>query len=152
MDRQKESVIEHLMLRIIGSDDSNFNYYLKECLIRLPLRDLKAITYERNVHILKTAANTVLSINPLLYDPGKGDKVLVVFVTNFWKCPAHQIMYIIAHEFAHVYLGHYDRTRWAGDASEVEADEQVTKWGFEEEWKRSRFEYNNTMSKSHVEP
>jgi hypothetical protein len=152
MDLQKESIIDHLMERIIGFKDSIFTHYLKECLMRLPIKDLKAIIYEKDIHILQTHANTVLSIDPLLYDSGKGDKVLVVFVTNFWKCPAHQIMYIIAHEFAHVYLGHYDKSRWAWETGEIEANEQVKKWGFEEEWKRSRFEYNNTMSKSHVEP
>ena len=64
--------------------------------------------------------------------------MLVVFVTNFSKCPAHEIMYIIAHEFAHVFLNHYVKARFMGADSEVEADEQLKKWGFEEELKREQ--------------
>jgi hypothetical protein len=150
MDPEKEYIVDHLIQRIIGSDDFNFKYYFRECLMRLPLRDLKAITYEKNIHILKSTANTVLSIDPLLYDPGKGDRVLIVFVTNFSKCPSHEIMYIIAHEFAHVYLGHYDRSQWAGHKSELEADDQVKKWGFEEELKKSSFDYTYRDSGSKV--
>ena len=139
---KKESLIDHLVQRIIGSDDFNFTYYLKECLMRLPEADLKAVAYDKDIYILKTTANTVLGLDPLLYTKtGKGDKVLVVFVTNFSKCPAHQIMYIIAHEFAHVLLGHYTKGVFMGPASETEADEQLTKWGFEEELKRDKLEF-----------
>ena len=138
MDLQKESLIDQMVQRIIGSDDFNFIYYLRECLMRIPLNDLKSITYDRDVHILKTTANTVLDLDPLFYNRGKGDKVLVVFVTNFGKCPPHEIMYIIAHEFAHVYLGHYDKARFAGEQSETEVDDQLKKWGFQEELERER--------------
>jgi len=150
MDFQKESIIDHLMERIFGFKDSIFVHYLKECLMRLPVKDLKTIIYEKNIHILQTHANTVFSIDPLLYDPGKGDRVLVVFVTNFYKCSPHEIMYIIAHEFAHVYLGHYDKSRWAWETGEIEANEQVKKWGFEEEFERSRLHHTHIHGKSQV--
>jgi hypothetical protein len=139
---RKESLIDHLAQRIIGSDDFNFTYYLKECLMRLPETDLKAVAYDKDIYVLKTTANTVLGLDPLLYTKaGKGDKVLVIFVTNFSKCPAHEIMYIIAHEFAHVFLGHYTKSLFTGTASEIKADEQLKKWGFEEELQREQFQF-----------
>jgi hypothetical protein len=138
MPLQKEFIVDQVVKKIVGMDDFNFTYYLRECLMRLPIRDLKSIAYEKNLHILKTTANTVLDLKPLLYASGKGDNVLVVFVTNFSKCPPHEIMYIIAHEFAHVCLGHYDKARYVGEESEVEADDLLMKWGFEEELRREK--------------
>lgn len=138
---RKESIIDHLLLRIVHSDDYNFRYYLKECLIRLPLEDLRAVAYDRNIHVMNSRGNTVLGLDPIFYDPGKGDRVLVVLVVNFSKCEPHEIIYIIAHEFAHVFLGHYDRTKWKDEESELEADRQVIKWGFERELKRSNSHY-----------
>jgi len=140
MSSEKELMIDHMVRKIVGTDDFNFTYYLRECLMRLPDHDLKGIAYERNVHILKTTANTVLDLRPILYAAGKGDNVLVVFVTNFSRCPPHEVMYIIAHEFAHVYLGHYDETRYMGEQSEAEADDLLLKWGFEEELRRWRID------------
>lgn len=148
MPLQREFIIDQVVKKIVGTDDFNFTYYLRECLMRLPVRDLKGIAYERNVHILKTTANTVLDLRPLLYAGGKGDNVLVVFVTNFSKCPPHEIMYIIAHEFAHVCLGHYDKARYAGEESETEADDLLLKWGFEEELRREKA-YNISHFISH---
>ncbi len=133
MNPEKELLIDQMTDRIIGSDDFNFIYYLRECLMRIPFRDLKSIVYEKNVHILKTTGNTVLGLDSLFYAPGRGDRALVVFVTNFSKCPPHEIMYIIAHEFAHLYLGHYDKNRFAGQESEIQADDRLRMWGFEEE-------------------
>jgi hypothetical protein len=138
---RKESIIDHLLLRIVHSDDYNFRYYLKECLLRLPVEDLRAIAYDRNIHLVNSVSNTVLHLDPILYDPGKGDRVLVVFVVNFSKCEPHEILYVIAHEFAHVFLGHYDMTKWKGEASELEADRQVIKWGFERELRRTDSRY-----------
>ncbi len=60
MMADREAIFDHLMARIIGSDDYNFRYYLKECLKRLPLDDLRTIAYERNVHILVTMGNAVV--------------------------------------------------------------------------------------------
>lgn len=137
----QESIIDHLLLRIIHCDDYNFRYYLKECLIRLPVEDLRAIAYERNIHLVSSMSNTVVHLDPVIFDPGKGDRVLVIFTVNFSKCEPHQLVYVIAHEFAHVYLGHYDRRQWKGKASEEEADRQVIKWGFERELRRSRSSY-----------
>ncbi len=67
--------------------------------------------------------------------------VLVVFVTNFSMQESHEILYTIAHEFAHVFLGHYDRTKWRGEQSEIEADRQVIKWGLERELRASPSAY-----------
>ena len=138
MNPGKELLIDQMTYRIMGSDDFNFTYYLRECLMRIPLRDLKSIVYDKDVHILKTTGSTVLGLDPLFYSPGKGDRVLVIFVGNFSKCPPHEIMYVIAHEFAHLYLGHYDKNRFAGQESEAQADDQLRTWGFEEELKRQQ--------------
>jgi Zn-dependent protease with chaperone function len=137
----KEAIFDHLAARIIGADDYNFRYYLKECVERLPLEDLRVIAYERNVHILVTAGNAVVGLEQVLYDQGKGDMVLVVFTTNFSKKAPHEVLYIIAHEFAHVFLGHYDRTKWRGGEGEAEADRQVIRWGLERELKASPSAY-----------
>ena len=50
----KEAIIGHLMQRIVGMNDLIFRGYLDECLMRLPVKDLKSIVYERNIHILQT--------------------------------------------------------------------------------------------------
>jgi hypothetical protein len=132
----KESIIDHLLLRIVHSDNYNFRYYLRECLLRLPIEDLKAIAYERNIHLINSTGNTVLHLDPIIYDPGIGDRVLAVFVINFSRYQPHEILYTIAHEFAHVFLGHYDRAKWKGGESELQADRQVIAWGFENELRR----------------
>ena len=139
--QDKEAIFDYLASRIIGTDDYNFRHYLKECVGRLPLEDLRAVAYERNVHILVTAGNAVIGLDRVLYDQGKGDMVLVVFTSNFSKMPAHEIVYIIAHEFAHVFLGHYDSSKWRGKHGEAEADRQVIKWGLERELKESASAY-----------
>jgi Zn-dependent protease with chaperone function len=133
--------VDDLLLRVLQTDDYNFRFYLRECLTRLPFADLRKIVYEKNVHLLVTTQNSVVSANAILYDPGKGEQVLVVFTTNFSKCEPHEILYIIAHEFAHVFLGHHDKTIWRGHQSEIEADRQVIEWGFEGELRRTYFNY-----------
>jgi hypothetical protein len=35
--RDKEAIFDHVMASIVGSNDYNFRYYLKECLKRPPL-------------------------------------------------------------------------------------------------------------------
>jgi hypothetical protein len=142
---EKKMVMDHLLLRLLGTDDYNFRFYLRECLARFPLADLKSIVYEKNLHVVATMQNAVVSAEPVLYDAGKGDRVLIVFATNFSKCKPHETLYIIAHEFAHVFLGHYDRANWKGEESEVEADRQVVKWGFERELRESGFSYLKTL-------
>lgn len=137
----KESIIDHLLRRIIGSSSFNFKFHLKECLMYLPEEDLRRIVYERNVHILATTANTVMNLDPVLYDAGIGHPVLVVFTADFDKCAPHEIIYTIAHEFAHVFLDHYLPARWRGRESEVEADRQVVKWGFERQLRQTSSNY-----------
>ena len=139
--REKEALIDYLISRIVLSDDYNLRYYLKECLLRLPFEDLKAIAYEKSIHIVNSTMNTVLHLDPIIYDPGKGDRVLVIFTMNFSTSPRHEILYVIAHEFAHVFLGHYDRSKWKNEESELEADRQVVKWGFEGELRKSDSRY-----------
>ncbi len=133
----KEPVVDLLLSRIVHSDNYNFRHYLKECLLRLPFEDLKSIGYETNIHLVNSTGNTVLHLDPIIYDSGKGDKVLVIFVMNFSRASRSEILYTIAHELAHVFLGHYDRGKWKGEESELEADGQVIKWGFEAELKGS---------------
>jgi len=137
----KTSIADYLLQRIIGSSSHNFKYHLKECLMRLPEEDLRAIAYERNVHVLAASTNAVVTLEPVLYDPGKGDLVLVVFTTDFDKCPAHEIVYTIAHEFAHVFLDHFRRASWHGHESEIEADRQVVAWGFERQLRQTPSNY-----------
>ncbi len=138
---EKNLIIDHLLLRLLGCDDYNFRLYIRECLARLPLADLREIVYGRNVHVVVALRNAVIDAEPVLYDPGKGDRVLVVFVTNFSKCTPSEMLYTIAHEFAHVFLRHYDRTNWRGEDSEIAADRQVIEWGFEWELREAGFSY-----------
>ncbi len=49
----KTSIADYLLQRIIGSSSYNFKYHLKECLMHLPEEDLRAIAYERNVHVAR---------------------------------------------------------------------------------------------------
>jgi hypothetical protein len=125
MPLQKESIIDRVVKKIAGTDDFNFTHYLRECLMRSPARDPKGIAYERNVHMLKMTANTVLDLGP--FTSAKGDNVPVVFVTNFSKCPPHETMHTIAHEFAHVCLAYYDKARLYGEESEAESDDLLLK-------------------------
>ncbi len=138
---EREAIFDYLMARVIGSDDYNFRYYLKDVVTRLPLEDLKSMAYEKNLHILVTSGNTVVGLDPILYDPGKGDMALMVFVSNFSKRQPHEILYILAHEFAHLFLGHYRRALWKGEESEIEADRQVIRWGLERELRASSSAY-----------
>ncbi len=138
---EKKLIIDHLLLRLLGCDDYNFRFYLRECLCRLPVGDLRTIVYERDVHVLVTRGNTVIDPDPILFDRGRGDRVLVVFVTNFSRSTPSEMLYTIAHEFAHVFLRHYDRANWRGYESELEADRQVVAWGFERELREAGFSY-----------
>ncbi len=138
---EREILTEYLVNRILVSDDYNFQFYLRECIEDLPWEDLKVIAYERNLHFVVTAKNTVVSMKPILYDHGKGEMVLVVFAVSFAKLRTHEIRYVIAHELAHVFLGHYDRANWNGEESERDADRQVMTWGLEREVRQTPFSY-----------
>jgi hypothetical protein len=138
---EREILTDYLLGRIVVSDDYNFRFYLQECIMVLPWDDLKTIAYERNINFIATTKSTAISLEPILYNQGKGDMVLVVFVANFSKLPPHEIRYIIAHELAHVFLGHYNRNHWRGEESERDADRQVIAWGLEEELKQAGCNY-----------
>ncbi len=55
------------------------------------------------------------------------------------KSSPDEITYTIAHEFAHVYLGHPHLTQSID--IEIEADKQAIKWGFEEELRNAGSSY-----------
>jgi hypothetical protein len=63
----------------------------------------------------------------------------MMFVSDLCGHPLDEILYTIAHEFAHIYLG--NSTYIDNSEMEIEADKQVIKWGFEKELKLSSQSY-----------
>ncbi|MFQ5735392.1 MAG: hypothetical protein ACE5GY_00840 [Thermodesulfobacteriota bacterium] len=143
VDRRDE--IDH---NIFGNElsevyDERLRGYVLETLNRLPEEDLDTLLYNRVIRIIQPVVNTVIELNDLnlsLRDE-KGRITLVVFRSELCDKPSAEITYVIAHEFAHVFLGHATNQINVDEGCETEADTQVIKWGFEEELRETPYNY-----------
>ena len=147
MDEQTDRC-EEIMASLFDHDlsavyDERLRGAIAETLNRLPEEDLDYLLFERVLRIVQPIVNTVIELNDLnlsLRD-STGRIMLMAFESALCDRPPHEITYIIAHEFAHVFLGHATNIAEQSAECEVEADEQVIEWGFEEELKKSPFNY-----------
>ncbi len=117
--------------------------HVVDTLNRLPEEDLNVLLFDKVIRIMQPVVNTVIELNDLnlsLRD-ASGRITLVVFHSLLCEKPPAEITYIIAHEFAHVFLGHATNQINVDKGCEKEADRLVLKWGFEEELKASPFNY-----------
>ena len=142
-DRREEiltSLFDHDLSAVY---DERLRSAIAETLNRLPEEDLDDLLFEKVLRIVQPIVNTVIELNDLnlsLRDSA-GRIMLMAFESTLCDRPAHEQTYIIAHEFAHVFLGHATNQAEQSTECEIEADEQVIQWGFEEELKGSAFNY-----------
>jgi hypothetical protein len=123
--------------------DERLRGAIAETLNRLPEEDLDHLLFEKVLRVIQPIVNTVIELNDLnlsLRD-STGKIMLMAFESALCDRPAHETTYIIAHEFAHVFLGHATNRTPLNTECEIEADELVIRWGFEEELKKSPFNY-----------
>jgi hypothetical protein len=123
--------------------DERLRACIADTLNRLPEADLDRLLFEKVIRIIQPVVNTVIELNDLnlsLRDEC-GRIMLVAFESKLCDRPPHETTYIIAHEFAHVFLGHATNKMRMDEQCEILADEQVIKWGFEEELEGSSFNY-----------
>lgn len=123
----------------IGCHDSELIKYVKLFLTRLPNDAYNFFIYEIDLLIIQPQVNT---IDRYIIDNGTKEIKFVLFVTDLCKSSKDEIIYTIAHEFAHLYLGHDGVNKSALDGSqEIKADQLVEEWGFGNEMKNSSWSY-----------
>lgn len=123
--------------------DERLRGYVADTLNRLPEEDLDYLLYTKVIRIIQPVSNTVIELNELnlsLKDDS-GKIILVAFESRLCDRGPVETTYIIAHEFAHIFLGHATNETRVDERCEIMADEQVLKWGFEEELTGSPFNY-----------
>lgn len=118
-------------------DDRLGFWWIPFVLSRLPDEDLNYLLYELNIDVVQVCANTVFKARHF----NNSETVYVCFESGLCDFSQSKIIYIIAHEFAHAFLGHSATDPDITKECEIQADEQVIKWGFEKELKRSRMSY-----------
>lgn len=123
--------------------DERLRDHIANTLNRLPEQDLDYLLYNRVLRVLQPVVNTVIELNELNLSmrDEKGRITLLVFHSGLCDRPDAEITYTIAHEFAHVFLGHATNDIDADAACEELADRKVIEWGFEEELKCTPYNY-----------
>jgi hypothetical protein len=131
---EREEYYYQFTKRIILPCDSNFPHCLRAFIERLPIDDLEELAYDRNIILIQPYGNSFMRLD-LENNRFMRELVIIFFTSNLCTLPMHEILYTIAHEFAHVFLKHPE---WVDrrDDIEIEADKQVIKCGFEEELKK----------------
>ncbi len=143
IDRREEIIASLFDHDLSAVYDERLRGAIAEALNKLPEEDLDYLLYEKVLRVIQPIVNTVIELNDLnlsLRD-STGSIMLMAFESTLCDRPADEITYIIAHEFAHVFLGHATNIAAQNEECEVEADELVIRWGFEEELKQSPFNY-----------
>jgi len=121
--------------------DMKMYYWIPYTLSRLPREDLDYIMYDLRAEVTQICFNTVVKLH-FPAQPLEEERIHVCFTSDLCKCSKSKIVYIIAHEFAHAFLGHHSMMSFENPhALEIAADEQVIKWGFEKELKKSGISY-----------
>ena len=143
IDRREEILANLFDHDLSAVYDERLRGAIAETLNKLPEEDLDYLLFEKVLRIVQPIVNTVIELNDLnlsLRD-STGRIMLMAFESNLCDRPPHEMTYIIAHEFAHVFLGHATNRAEQNEECEVEADDLVIRWGFEEELKGSPFNY-----------
>lgn len=124
---------------LIGSPDIRLSNYIEIFLSRLPDDAFDFFLYESLFLVIQIQANTV---DKYIIQKGLNEIKFIIFVSDLCNSPEDEIIYTIAHEFAHLYLGHEGVGGMTHDDSkEIDADNQVVKWGFEKELRSSSWSY-----------
>jgi len=123
--------------------DERIRDHISGTLNRLPERDLDYLLYNRVMRVIQPVVNTVIELNDLNLSmrDEQGRITLLVFHSALCDRPEWEITYTIAHEFAHVFLGHATNDINVDRECEKQADRQVIEWGFEEELKKTPYNY-----------
>lgn len=138
-----EEIEESLFENGISVYDERLKQRIMETLNRLPEEDQDFLLYEKVIRIIQPVANTVIELNGLNLSirDNSGKIVIMAFESGLCDRPPSEVIYFIAHEFAHVFLGHATNQGDSGDECEIKADEQALRWGFGEELRSSSFNY-----------
>ncbi len=142
-DPRREEISRSFFSDDLSVYDERLKSHVADTLLRLLQNDLDKLLYGKVIRIIQPVTNTVIELNDLnlsLRDES-GSITLVAFESGLCDRPRHEITYFIAHEFAHVFLGHATNRAGSGERDEVEADKKVIEWGFEKELKSSSFNY-----------
>jgi len=123
--------------------DERLRDHIANTLNRLPEEDLDYLLYNRVMRVIQPVVNTVIELNELNLSikDEKGRITLLVFHSALCDRPLEEITYTIAHEFAHVFLGHATNDISVDKECEEQADRKVIEWGFEEELKKTPYNY-----------
>lgn len=130
--------IEALMLEIAYPEHEQFRDLLAEVFERVPQEDAEILVEERNIRfILAVSSQSIYFPVPL-----PADYYLLVLESTFCDWPHSEQIYTVAHEMAHAFLDHRPTGSSDpnfGDRRELETDEQVIKWGFENQVRQHGF-------------
>ena len=122
--------------------DPRFDSYLTDVLKRLP-QDAFDFFSAKNLMFIQPPGNSFFE-----FDADLLEHTLLIFTSDLCDESQAVILYTIAHEFAHVYLGHKQLTD--DPYVELEADKQVIAWGFENELRKSGSSYLYGSGKEHL--
>lgn len=123
--------------------DERLRDHIANTLDRLPEQDLDYLLYNRVMRILQPVVSTVIELNDLNLSvrDETGRITLLVFHSDLCDKPLPEITYTIAHEFAHVFLGHATNDINVDKDCERQADRQVIEWGFDDELRKTPYNY-----------
>ena len=137
LDEIKKLIAERMITGAFPCEN-DLEVYLPQVLSRIPEKDLEYLLFELDIVIMQFAANTVIKFETPEEVIGK---TFVAFQSNLTELSKSKRTYIIAHEFAHVFLGHDHGMIERVPEAEIEADNLVIKWGFEKELRESGLSY-----------
>ena len=114
--------------------DLMLHYWVSYVLAFLPEKDLTILIDDLQITVVQICANTVMK-----YSTQNDEEVtFICFTSDLCNLDESKIVYIIAHEFAHAFLGH-DGT--GSCEIELQTDQKVIDWGFEKELRESEISY-----------
>ncbi len=106
--------------------DPRLSEWISVVLSYLPEEERDYFIYDLRIGIIQVYFNTVFKFAAI----ENKDRIFICFTSDLCNLPPSEIIYIIAHEFAHALLNHYI---FATLEMEIQADQQVIDWGFEKE-------------------
>ncbi len=156
-----EEIVQEIHYQVISGGfpmDSKLENYVLYTLAGLPKKDRDYLMYDLGVTVMQFCSNTVMRF-PTKITYNRSDtaeketveeKIYICFVSDVCKQSKPKIIYTIAHQFAHAFLGHSYHCS-EDSKCEYEADQQVIKWGFEKELIKSGISYSIPGHKNYSE-
>lgn len=132
---------EKMNIPVFCSDSRLINYII-EVIDRLPEKDVKHLTLDKNITIIQSHYSTAFSLKPL-----EKPRWMLYLYDKICEAEDWYVLFVIVHEIAHIYLNHgiteiTDMKYLEKDfliespEQEIEADKQLIKWGFGKELKQ----------------